>query len=428
MTVSEAIAYINNYTWSTSKMGLSRTEELLSKMGDPHRELAFVHVTGSNGKGSTCAMVAQILQEAGYRVGLYTSPYVCDFNERIRINGSNITDQDLADLTQSVAVIADAMEDHPTQFELLTAIAMAYFQREKCDLVVLEVGMGGAMDSTNVIPPPLVAALTNIGLEHTEYLGNTIEEIAKTKGGIIKKGCSCVCYDSNPDAVETIREICKDLDVPFVLAKGETASSVSLAGQCFSYQGRSYETGLLGEHQIKNAAVALEIIKILQNKGYRIEEEQIREGLKHTIWPARFEVLQKNPLFILDGGHNPQCAQALTDTIRQVLPGRKVWFLTGVLADKDYEQIADLISPVALGAITITPDNPRALDAKTYAEVLRKRRLFAQASDTVEEGIDLVLQKAQDQTVVAFGSLYMAGAIRKIVLSNVSMQDGKADK
>ena len=400
-------------------MGLSRTRELLSKMGSPQNELQFVHVTGSNGKGSTCAMVSQILQEAGYRVGLYTSPYVCDFNERIRINGRNITDEELAGITEEVARIADAMEDHPTQFELMTAIAMAYFHRKNCDLVVLEVGMGGALDSTNVIPSPLVAAFTNIGLEHTEYLGDTIAKIAKTKGGIIKKGCQTVCYDSNQEAVETIRTICENLNVPFVLAKGERAKEASLDGQRFDYRQSTYEISLLGEHQIKNAAVALEIVRILQNKGYRISEEQIREGLKHTKWPARFEVLQRDPVFILDGGHNPQCAQALTDTIRQILPDQKVWFLTGVLADKDYEQIADLISKVAQEAVCITPDNVRALPAADYADVLKKRGLPVTVADTVANGVELVFEKAGKSPIIAFGSLYMAGEIRKTVLSRV---------
>ena len=401
-------------------MGLSRTKELLSKLGDPQKDMRFVHVTGSNGKGSTCAMVENVARQAGYRVGLYTSPYVCDFNERIRIDGRNITDEELAGLTEEVAGIADSMEDHPTQFELLTAIAMVYFCREKCDLIVLEVGMGGAMDSTNVIPAPIVAAFTNIGLEHTEYLGNTIEEIAATKAGIIKEGCQTVCYDSTKEAVKVIRGICENLNVPFTLAKGTSAQSVSLDGQTFLYRGRSYEIGLLGEHQVNNAAVALEIIRVLQESGYLITEEHIREGLKKTVWPARFEVLQKEPLFILDGGHNPQCAQALVATLKQVV-GRRVWFLTGVLADKDYERIADLIGSVALGVVSVTPDNPRALDAKEYAKVFRDRGIASKAVSGIREGLQAVLKKAAGQPVVAFGSLYMAGEIRKLVLKNAEL-------
>ncbi len=417
MTVAEAVAYIENFTWSTSKMGLERTQELLSKMGNPQKALKFVHVTGSNGKGSTCAMVASVLTAAGYRIGMYTSPHVCDFNERMQIDGTYIPDETLADITEYVAGIADAMEDHPSQFELVTAIAMEYFHREQCDIVILEVGMGGALDSTNVIDAPLVAAFTNIGLEHTEYLGNTIREIARTKAGIIKPGCQVVCYDSNSEAVDTIRTICKGLDVPFILARDVAEPvSVSMDGQVFRYDGKQYEIRLLGEHQLRNAVVALEILKILSGSGFPISDTQLRTGLKQTFWPARFEVLQQDPTFILDGGHNPQCAQALVETLKEVLPGQKVFFLTGVLADKDYEQIADLIAPFCAGCVCVTPGNPRALPASDYAEVFRKRGVEAFFEDTIREGVDRVLSIAKKSPVVAFGSLYMAGEIRRIVL------------
>ncbi|MBQ7581372.1 MAG: bifunctional folylpolyglutamate synthase/dihydrofolate synthase, partial [Lachnospiraceae bacterium] len=325
MTVSEEIAYIENYTWSTSKMGLERTQELLAKMGDPQKKLKFVHITGSNGKGSTCAMTASVLTAAGYRTGMYTSPHVCDFNERMQIDGAYIDDEALAEITEYVAGIADGMEDHPSQFELVTAIAMEYFYREKCDIVMLEVGMGGALDSTNVIDAPVVAAFTNIGLEHTEYLGNTLTEIAKTKAGIIKKGCHVICYDSEPEAVDTIREICKEMNVPFTLvSKRAELLNVSTDGQKFRYRDKIYEIGLLGEHQLRNAEVALEILKVLDGNGFPVTLPQLQKGLAETKWPARFEVLKRDPLFILDGGHNPQCALALTETLNQVLPGQKV--------------------------------------------------------------------------------------------------------
>lgn len=416
MTVAQAVAYIENFTWSTSKMGLERTQELLSKMGNPQKALKFVHITGSNGKGSTCAMVASVLTAAGYRTGMYTSPHVCDFNERMQINGTYISDEALTDITEYVAGIADAMEDHPSQFELVTAIAMEYFYREHCDIVILEVGMGGALDSTNVIDAPLVAAFTNIGLEHTEYLGNTIGEIARTKAGIIKPGCQVVCYDSNSEAVDTIRSICKDLDVPFILAEDAAEQvSASMDGQVFRYKGKQYEIRLLGKHQLRNAVVALEILKVLSGHGFPISDEQLQRGLKQTFWPARFEVLHREPPFILDGGHNPQCAMALIKTLEEVLPGQKVFFLTGVLADKDYEQIVDLIAPYAAGCVCVTPDNPRALSASDYAEVFRKRGIEALPAESIGEGVNRVRSKAQGSPVVAFGSLYMAGEIRKMM-------------
>ena len=199
MTPQEAIDYIEQFTWSTTKLGLERTQALLRALGDPQKKLKFIHVAGSNGKGSTCAMLAAILRSAGYRTGLYISPYIQDFCERMQIDGENVPGDKLAEITERVRVIADAMEDHPSQFELVTAIAMEYFCEARCDIVVLEVGMGGALDSTNAIDAPEVAVITNIGLEHTEYLGDTLEKIAATKAGIIKSGCSAVCYDGAPE-------------------------------------------------------------------------------------------------------------------------------------------------------------------------------------------------------------------------------------
>ena len=233
MTAEEAIAYIENYTWSASRLGLERTQELLRALGDPQKQLKFVHVAGSNGKGSTCAMTESILRAAGYRTGLYISPYIQDFCERMQVNGENIPGQRLADITERVQAIADAMSDHPSQFELVTAIAMVYFLEEHCDIVVLEVGMGGALDSTNAIDAPEVAVICNIGLEHTEYLGSTLEAIAATKAGIIKPGCAVVCYDGAPQVTQVIAQVCQDKAVPMALARcGEIAPlSHDLSGQ-----------------------------------------------------------------------------------------------------------------------------------------------------------------------------------------------------
>ena len=397
-------------------MGLERTKELLDKMGNPQNSLKFVHVTGSNGKGSTCVMTESVLREAGYTTGLFTSPYVCDFNERIQVNRINISDEDLADITGYVAGYADMMEDHPTQFELITAIGMEYFKRRCCDIVVLEVGMGGAMDSTNVIESPEVCAFTNIGLEHTEYLGNTLTEIATTKGGIIKPGATVVCYDGEPEVNEVLINISDDLADKCVFAsKSELKSlNVTIDGQNFEYKGKDYDISLLGRHQLYNASVAIEIIEALRERGYEISDEALKAGLKNVVWPARFEILRKNPLFILDGGHNPQCAQALADTLKDILD--KAVFLTGTLKDKDYMQIASIIAPYAERVVTVTPDNPRALAAKSYAEVFNDMGIEAVYKESVAAGVEEVLKIAGDKPIVAFGSLYMAGEIRRLVL------------
>ena len=439
MTPQEAIAYIENYTWSTTRLGLGRTRALLHAIGDPQKHLKFIHVAGSNGKGSTCAMLDAILRAAGYRTGLYTSPYIQDFCERMRVNGRNISGDDLARITEQVRIHADAMEDHPSQFELVTAVAMQYFLEERCDIVVLEVGMGGALDSTNVIDCPEVAVITNLGLEHTEYLGNTLAEIAGNKCGIIKKSSDVVCYENVPEVMEVVRSTCAREGCPLTIASFGRIRLLeqSLEGQTFQWlpDGQSgglsenpgaaplsgsFRLALIGEYQLHNAAVALTTIEVLRKRGYEIPREAVRRGPEKVEWPARFEVLSPKPLFILDGGHNPQCAEALTESIRQYLPGRRVVFLMGMLADKDYGRVIDIVAPFAEKFVCLTPDSPRALPARQLAGELHGRGFEAVPCATVEEGILTALAKAeelstdagQEPAVIAFGSLYMAGAVR----------------
>ena len=416
MTKEQAIAYIEDFTWSTTRLGLDRTRELLEKMGNPQKKLKFIHVAGSNGKGSTCAMLDSILRSAGYKTGLYTSPYIQDFCERMQINGENIPDDELASITDDVRVYADSMEDHPSQFELVTAIAMEYFARNHVDIVVLEVGMGGLLDSTNVIDAPEVAIITNIGLEHTEYLGNTIAEIAANKAGIIKPGCSVVCYDGPDDAVQVVKETCEKNWVPLTMADLSQLHPISrsLDGQLFDYKDwKKVHLNLLGDYQLRNASVVLETVEVLWSRGWHLTDEQVREGLSHVSWPARFEILNRKPLFILDGGHNPQCAGALAESIRDLLPDQKVVFLTGVLADKDYQDMMKLVLPYAQEFVTLTPLNDRALSAEKLADYLNSLGVQATPAEDIASGLNLALKKAgENGIVVSFGSLYMAGAVR----------------
>ncbi len=413
MTAQEAIAYIENYTWSTTRLGLERTQELLRQLGDPQKRLKFVHVAGSNGKGSTCAMLSSILRAAGYRVGLYTSPYIQDFCERMQVNGENIPGETLAALTERVRTIADGMDDHPSQFELVTAIAMQYFLEAECDIVVLEVGMGGALDSTNAIDAPEVAVICNLALEHTEYLGDTLTAIAETKGGIIKPGCEVVAYPNEAEVTETIERICREKNVPLTWADFGGIHPVrdGLDGQVFDYvnQERLF-LPLLGAHQLKNAAVALTVIAALRRRSWRIPDEAVREGLAQTRWPARFEALHTAPLFLLDGGHNPQCAEALAACVARYLPGEKPVFLMGVLADKDYDAMIETVFRLGKQFICLTPDNPRALTGEALAADIRQKGGEAAAAASISEGIRLALEAGGP--VVAFGSLYLAGAIR----------------
>lgn len=414
-TKQEAVSYIENQGWSTTRLGLERTQELLRRLGDPQKKLKFVHVAGSNGKGSTCAMLDAILRRAGYRVGLYISPYIQDFCERIQVGGENIPGQALAAITERVRREADAMEDHPSQFELVTAIAMEYFHGQRCDIVVLEVGMGGALDSTNAIDAPEVAVITNIGLEHTEYLGDTLEKIAATKAGIIKPGCSCVCYDGAPEVTAVIRAVCAQNRVPLVCAGRFPVKTLrqDLNGQAFSRRGGEYRLSLLGPHQIRNAAVVLETVEALRGRGWRIPEDAVRAGLREVKWPARLEILSRKPLFILDGGHNPQCAEALMNSVGELLHGRRTVSLCGVLADKDYRQMMELMLPCTQEFVCLTPLSDRALSAQALADYLTGRGAKARACADIPAGIRLALTAAgEDGAVIAFGSLYLAGAVR----------------
>jgi dihydrofolate synthase/folylpolyglutamate synthase len=416
MTAQEAVAYIEHNGWSATRLGLDRTRELLRRLGDPQKRLKFIHVAGSNGKGSTCAMLDAILRAAGYRTGLYTSPHIQDFCERIRVDGENISGEALARATERVRAAAEAMADHPSQFELSTAAAMLCFAGARCDLVVLEVGMGGALDSTNAIDCPEAAVITNVGLEHTEYLGATLEEIAATKAGIIKPGCRAVCYDGAPEVTATVRRVCAERNVPLRVASFDRLAPgpETLDGQRFAWEGRTYRLALLGRHQLRNAATVLETVAVLRERGWRVPESAVERGLAEVRWPARLEVLRRAPLFLLDGGHNPQCAEALAESLERLLDGRKAAFLLGVLADKDYPRMTELLTPLASEFFCLTPLSGRALAADELARYLTARGAKARAFDSVDKGLSAALDAAERTgAAVAFGSLYLAGAVRE---------------
>ena len=416
MKATEAIEYIHSITWMGSKPGLERTFGLLEKMGNPHHKLKFIHIAGTNGKGSTTAMTASILRKAGYRVGMFTSPCIYKFNERIQVNGENIPDEDLAQITEMVKPLAASMEDHPSEFELVSCIGFEYFLRQKCDVVVLEVGMGGALDSTNVIPVPEVAVLTNIGLDHTDFLGSTLEEIAETKAGIFKEGGDAVLYPSTAGVEATVERICRERNMRLKKADFSLLNRKShgLEGQVFDYgQRKDLELPLLGDHQLHNAAVVLTIVDTLKEKGWNITEDNIRDGLRDTFWPGRFEIVGHNPLFIIDGGHNPQCIEALVKNIRDYLAGQKVIALSGVLADKDYGQMYLPVLPLVEEFVCITPPSPRKLEAAELAKHLQAKGAKATSCETIAQGVRLAVEKAgRDGVVLCFGSLYTIADIR----------------
>lgn len=414
MTKKEAVDYIECQTWSTTRLGLDRTRELLSGLGDPQKKLKFIHVAGSNGKGSTCAMLSSVLIKAGYKCGLYISPYLSDFSEQLSVNNIPISEEDLSKQVSLVKPVAEAMEDHPSRFEILTAVGMLYFLDKGCDVVVLEVGMGGELDSTNVIDSPLVSVIANIGMEHTEYLGNTIQEIASTKAGIIKPNSVAVCYDSTPEAVSIVREKAKKTGSEFILCDFEAAvlHENSLSGIRFSYKAfQDVFVPLIGRHQMKNALLVLETVEVLRKKGFDISLESLYEGLSVTNWPARFEVLREDPLYILDGAHNPQCVSALRETLDEVAKGMEFTFLCGMLKDKDYRDMLQVMLPLANEVICVSPENPRALSGEGLEDAIGDIRedLPCKVFFSIEEAVEYSLTKP---TVLAFGSLYLAGDVR----------------
>lgn len=416
MTYEEALTYIHSICWKGSKLGLERTRELLAKLGNPEKQLKFIHIAGTNGKGSTAAMLASILEEAGYRVGLYTSPFINRFNERMQINHRQIPDGVLAELTEEIRPLADAMADPPTEFELITALAMVYFQRHRCDIVVLEVGMGGEMDSTNVIDTPEAAVIAAMGLDHVKELGPTMADIARAKAGIIKAGGDVVSYGGNSEADPVFAAVCRErnarLHQPDFSAV--TPGAFSLDGQSFSYgPWRDLTIPLVGSYQMNNAAVVLETVSVLRQRGWRISDQAVRSGLAHTHWPARFEILRRDPVFIVDGGHNPHGIRATAQSLERLFPGRKFTFVTGVMADKDVEHILGLIVPLAEQFFTVRPDNPRAMDPQELARRIAALGVKATACASVQEGVERAIRaERKDGVACALGSLYMSGEVR----------------
>lgn len=416
MNIEQAISYIHSLYRPGNKPGLHRIRQLLALLGNPERELNFIHIAGTNGKGSTAAMTAAILRKAGYKAGLFTSPYIYRFHERIQMNGQQISDEKLLPLILEVKALADTMAEPPTEFEFVTALALQYYRSENCPIVVLEVGMGGLMDATNAIPAPEVAVITNIGLDHTEALGDTLEEIAANKAGIFKEGSYAVVYRGSADVEAVYDNICREKNIPLRKADFDTLRlrSHGLDGQVFDCGNRkNIHLPLLGDHQLHNAAVVLSIMDTLIEKGWKITEENIYEGMADVSWPGRFDIVSRDPLFIIDGGHNPQCIEALVKNIRDYLTGRRVIVLTGVLADKDYGEMYRPVMELVKEFICITPDNPRKLAAAELAQHLTLAGATATACGSVEEGVAKAVALAgKDGVVLSFGSLYAIGDIR----------------
>ena len=415
MDFKQALEYIDGVSWLGSKPGLERVRTLLGKLGDPQKELKFVHVAGTNGKGSCAAMMASILKAAGYRTGLFTSPYLFRFNERMQINNREIENDVLAELVTRIQPLADGMEDHPTEFELMTAAAMLWFRQERCDLVVLEVGLGGRFDATNIIERSEVSIIMNIGLDHTAVLGDTVEKIAAEKAGIVKHGGDVVLYQQQESVEAVVRAACEAAGARLHVADFSQIRPEfdSLEGQVFSYRGEPYALPLLGAHQLRNAAVVLEAVSVLRSRGWRLEQDAVEHGLYAVSWPARFETVHEEPYVVVDGGHNPQCAQTVADNLRAYFPDRKHILLVGVLADKDYDGLFQILNPTADAYVCVAPDSARALAAEDLAAYLKRYGKPVTVCESIRDGVSAALDAAgEDGMVCAVGSLYMAGAVR----------------
>ena len=412
MTYQEALEYIHSVEWKGSRPGLSRITRLLHALGDPQEKLRFVHVAGTNGKGSFCAMTESVLRHAGYRTGLFVSPFIKDFNERICLCGKPISREELAHVTALVRPAADAMEDAPTEFELITAIGLLYFLEQGCDVVVLETGMGGRLDSTNVIPPPLLTVITGIAMDHTAYLGDTVEAIAAEKAGIIKGGTPVLFGGRDAAARRVIEARAREVGVPFVATEdtGLTVRRRDLSGTVVDFGAwREVFVPLLGTYQAQNLANVLAALPLLREKGLDIPEDAVRAGLAAVRWRGRFEKLCEDPLVLSDGAHNLQGVDAARDSIKTYFGGQKLLLLTGVMADKDYNGMVATLRDVADTVFTVTPDNPRALPAQRLAAAFADAGVPAHAFDTVQAGVDAALcaARARGIPLISLGSLYL---------------------
>lgn len=409
MNYNEALDYIHSLLVFGSIPGLERICELLDKLGNPQDGLKFIHVAGTNGKGSTCTMLSEIYKENGYKTGLYTSPYIVDFRERMQINGEYIPKETLARLTEKVKKTGVVV----TEFEFITALAFLWFAEEKCDIVVLEVGLGGRFDATNVIKAPLCSVIVKIDYDHTAILGDTIEEITNEKCGIIKDGVPTVSYPlQQRDALDVIFSHNKQTLVPNL--KELKILSSDIRGNRFIYNGIEYKTRLIGEHQVYNAITAIETVKA---SGLKTCAEAIVNGIKNAVIPARLELISEEPLVFLDGAHNPNGADALSSFMKNY--DGEICAMVGMMKDKNCEGFLRQVLPLCKNIVTVTvKENPRTATAEELAGIAKKYCNDVTAADDYETAINLIYEKSKGKApVFVFGSLYLAGSVRKTLIS-----------
>ncbi|WP_410075320.1 bifunctional folylpolyglutamate synthase/dihydrofolate synthase [Anaerostipes sp.] len=417
MNYEEAMNFIQNTNKFGSVLGLDNIRELLERLGNPQDQLRVVHIAGTNGKGSTLAFLAGIFRESGYRAGRYVSPASFSYEERFRINEENISKKDLCFYMEKIKNVAEEMVkdglSHPTMFEIETALSFLYFLDKKVDVVLLETGMGGRLDATNVVKKPIATVIASIGMDHMQFLGDTLEKIASEKAGIIKEGCPVISYDNTKEVNEVIKNKAKQMHakVTFVNSAGIRVLQESLNWESFSYRssdGRWYEKieiPLLGRHQINNAALALETLNVIKNY-YCISDFQTEDGMRKTIWRGRIEILEREPMVICDGAHNPDGAKSLLSFLQNNFTNQRLIYIMGVLSDKDYEQMVQILAPAADKIYTVAPDNPRALSSRELCNCISKYHQNVEERQRLAECLSEVRQKAEkDDVIIICGTL-----------------------
>lgn len=424
MNYKETMEYLEGIRSFGIVPGLDSIKELCRRLGNPQDTLQFVHIAGTNGKGSTLAYISTILKCAGYKVGRYNSPSIFEYREEIQVNGRPITKNALCEGVELVKQACEEMvEDglqHPTPFEVETALAFWYFQKQSCDIVVLETGMGGLNDATNLITTTQVAVLTSVSMDHMQFLGNTLGQIAEQKAGIIKPGCAVVSMKQAEEAMTVISDKAKAMACPLRIADAAMATHIryGVEKQRFDYKGmKNLEIRLAGQFQIDNAILALEVMEALQERGFTVTEKAIRKGLQETVWQGRFTVLGKKPYFIVDGAHNEDAARKLAKSIEFYFTNKRIIYIMGILKDKEVEKIIDLTHGYADQIITVTPpENPRAMHAYELAQEIVSKHPQVTAVDSLEEAVEMsYLLAGRDDVIIAFGSLSYLGRLMKIV-------------
>lgn len=430
MNYNEALKYIHESHKFGIRLGLDNIKKLLELLDNPQDKLKIIHVAGTNGKGSTCSFISTILKESGYKVGLYTSPFLETFTERIRVNGENIPKDEVGNIVslikEKIEIMVNEGYSCPTEFEIVTAMAFYYFNNENVDFVALEVGLGGRYDATNVIEKPIVSVITSISLDHIGVLGDTLSKIAFEKGGIIKENCSTIVYPQKEEAGQVIKNICKENKSKYIECNFNDInikeSNINLQRYDCIINKKEYEDleiRLIGEHQVNNSVLALNVIDYINdNLDLNISQESMRKGLIETEWPGRIEKIKENPMFIIDGAHNEEGAESLAKSIDRYFEDKNKVLIIGMLEDKDITSVLDILIPKFNKVITTTPDNPRAIDANKLKEKINKYNIEVICKPKIKDAVDYVFQTTKkDDVIISAGSLYMIGNIRTIIKS-----------